>query len=495
MSSIVITYDGTDITDSVMFGSASFESQLGAMPGQFSFTCKDPTQTLSFVTGKTVQVHINGALYYGGYLLQVSKRFAFPADDTSGGASNIKTRLWELRGSDFNFIFDRRVLYNKASPTSKLDPVTGHPSDAAVVTYMCTNYLDLSDFDFSTHVSVVSSDVVPDTGRYGFIGVGTIWRNEMKAVADRAGAMYYIDGNKKLWYMDRETATPGWGFSDEPDGVTTFGFRDFEYVTDASNMVNDALVWGGSQYTVTGATATLNFGRATDSTSISTYFRSQLAEMHINDLASDTACHDRANIIVYGDPGGIVTDPSTNRGLQNPQRTIRLSWFEGGVPSPLLPGVVISTYLNSFGETITLPVRNIRISFPNLHPDGTPIVKFDALFSVQTDDPFTLWKYMKKIADQGGTAATATAPVSDGSAAAVLLGTEVCMVPTGSINSSNVTFTLRDPYADASLRVWLNGLLQRPGVDYNESSPSTGVFTFSDAPLSGDQLWVCYTSA
>src|SRR5512135_3129844 len=133
MSTVQIVYDGTDITNSVMFKTVNFESQLGAQPGQFNLSVKDPNRTLSFVTGKKIQLYIDDHLYYGGFVLQVTRKFGIPVDDTTGGPTSVKTRIWELRGSDFNFLFDRRYLYNKAEPRSIVPPIAGHPSDAAVL--------------------------------------------------------------------------------------------------------------------------------------------------------------------------------------------------------------------------------------------------------------------------------------------------------------------------------------------------------------------------
>lgn len=494
MSTIEITYDGTDISDHVLYSSASFESQLGAQPGQFSITVKDPDRTLSFGTGKEIKLYIDGVLYYGGFVLQVTKQFAVPVDDTTQGVSHVRTRQWLLQGSDYNILLDRRFLYNKASPISIVPPLTGNPTDYTVIRTMCDNYLDATDVDTSTHVvAVTTGDVMTSgTGQYGYQGgVGTSWRHQMIWASQFSGAIWYIDANKALWYFDRESTTPSWAFSDNPDRVSTFGFRDFQFIEDATNLANDALVWGGSEAGVTGTSGQLVFGRATDSTSISNFFRSQFAETKFGDITSNTGCQTIANVVVFGDPGGAGGGlEDTNRGLENPQQYIRLTWFDQGVPTRLIPGTVVTTYLTVFGESYTLPVRNIKVSF-----DSPSIVRFEGYFGVQTDDPFTLWKYMKKVTDAGGTAAQSTSllvPSSDGSTTATVAGTEVSMVP---VHVSGTTYQVTDPYAPNSLEVWLNGLLQRHGIDYAETDASAGTFDFADQPLGGDNLWVRYISA
>lgn len=64
------------------------------------------------------------------------------------------------------------------------------------------------------------------------------------------------------------------------------------------------------------------------------------------------------------------------------------------------------------------------------------------------------------------------------------------VTPSGSVNGSNVTFTLPDTPISGSEEVYLNGLLQEPGgADY---SISAATITYATAPLSGDRLRVTY---
>ena len=82
-STVVITYNGTNITSHVMFEATTFEVQFSAVPGTFDMTLKDPEQVLGpFITGKEITLSIDGVLMFGGYLTQVSRKFAFPADRT-----------------------------------------------------------------------------------------------------------------------------------------------------------------------------------------------------------------------------------------------------------------------------------------------------------------------------------------------------------------------------------------------------------------------------
>lgn len=66
-------------------------------------------------------------------------------------------------------------------------------------------------------------------------------------------------------------------------------------------------------------------------------------------------------------------------------------------------------------------------------------------------------------------------------------------VPSGPVDGSNVTFTLANSPVAGSEQVYLNGLLQDPGVG-NSYTISGGTITFASAPLSGDEIHVSYAT-
>lgn len=67
-------------------------------------------------------------------------------------------------------------------------------------------------------------------------------------------------------------------------------------------------------------------------------------------------------------------------------------------------------------------------------------------------------------------------------------------VPSGTINGSNVTFTLANTPASGSEEVYLNGLLQNVGGG-NDYTISGGTITFNTAPETGSTLLVTYWKA
>lgn len=72
-------------------------------------------------------------------------------------------------------------------------------------------------------------------------------------------------------------------------------------------------------------------------------------------------------------------------------------------------------------------------------------------------------------------------------------------IPTGLINSSNTTYTLANVPIDATVQVFLNGLLQAPGsgLDYevNPASGQTQTIVFTKAPRTNSDLYVHYVIA
>lgn len=498
MSTVVITYNGVDITDDVIFASASFESQLGAVPGSFEFTVRDKEQTHSFVTGKEVTMSVDGTRYFGGFVMQVIHQLAFPVDDTTPGAATVKTREFVLRGVDYNILFDKRVIYNVASPTNSPATFSTSTTDLQALTTLFANYIDLTGdgINTTTYVEAVA-DPTPDGKEGAYRNPGDSWRLQMEEFAKKTGAIFYLDANKNLHYQALETVAPSWGFSDTPNNTTTFGFRDLEYVEDATNLINDAIVWGGSEFGSTGTTAQPVYGRSTNATSIAAHKRWQMAETHFNEQGyfETSGCQVRSEVIVFGTPGADEGGDST-RGLQYPQRNVRLTWFSGDTPTLLTAGSVVDVTLNVFGSPaieLSLPVRTITITFPN--PTS---VQFSAFLGIQTTDPWSLWKYMRQSSQR--TTATASIVTSDGSAPATVVGTYVSTIPTPDPDGSNKVFVTPDRYAVGTLEVFLfhtgetGGVIQRRGVDYAETDPEGGTFTFTTAPLNSDTLWVRYYS-
>jgi hypothetical protein len=508
-SDIIIRYDGTDITSSVIFSSASFAMQVSAVPGEFSFSCKDETQTLSFITGKEITLDVDGVRLWGGYLLNVGYDYAFDVDEIPANPDQYTNRKWNLRGMDYNILFDKRVIRNTANYLSSID--TGLPLastfDGTAIKYILANYVDgLSGFNIEDDIDDVRT-LAPSTASDSYIlQQGEKLRKVFQTASLRSGAVWYISPDKRFQWHALEDVESRWGLSDVPNngpitaspnefqGVT-IGPRAIEATEDGSFIINDALVWGGSQFAGAGSTV---FARTQDATSQSTHGRWQLAETHFGELGYgiQDGVTERADVIVNGLPGADALGQL--KGLRYSQWTFHLDWFAHDVPllsgSPrhLLPGDLVTIELQVFGVTGAqirlLPLRTLRMRFPNLDPAGDAYVQFSGEFSLNLSDPFTLWRYILQA--QQRIAAIIPISTSDDSSTSFQYGSIGSFTPTPAPNGSVTVFSLPVGYIAGTLRVSLNGLDQTPGDSFIESDPNAGEFTMIPAPLVTDWLHV-----
>lgn len=506
MSTVVVTVDSVDITSSVVFSSANFEQNFGGVPGTFSFTVRDPNRTLSFTTGKEMSLDIDGIKMFGGYVTQVSMSHQAPAASTSV-LSTYDLRTWILRGVDYNIIFDKRVARDTTDYLNAIT-LTG-PEDGAMLRDLVDNFSDCSGFT-TTGIEDITSPPGPGTD---VIAQGTPLRAEFQSLSQFGGAIWYIDGNKNFIYSPYEAAVKRWGFSDQPNytAITaspndyqgaTYGFRSVEGQEDGTYIVNDALVWGGSQFA--GAAGGTVFARVEDATSESTHGRWQLAEVHFGEgkYHGQGQVDARADVIVNGPPGADAN--GQQKGLRYPQWQFTFTWLStnvpllSGIPDHLVAGELSTIVMNVFGVTKLLPLRTLRTSFPDaLNTSGSPtdrVVQFDGTFGLQLGDPFTLWRFI--IANQNTSAAesiSVASAVNDTSVSTVY-GAFGQFIPTPATDGSTTTFSLPFGYISGSLQVYLNGLLQTPGSTFTETDNVAGTFTMTSAPLIADGLIViCLT--
>lgn len=339
---------------------------------------------------------------------------------------------------------------------------------------------------------------------------GSPWRQLMDDFA-QWGAVYYIGPDEAVHYHSIETIEARWGFSDTPNlaAVTaspasyqgaTYGFRDIDAREDGSPIVNDALIWGGSEFSGSGQTV---FARRQNTDSINEHGRWQLAEIHFGQSGfKDQAGVDyRAKTIVDGDPSAPTGDP---KGLKFPQWDLSLKWFAhnvpriSGVPDHLRAGQLVYFTLNVFdGLEIALPLRRLMISFPGkVDAEDEAWVQFSGSFSLQLSDPYTLWRYLLGL-KRGQPGSTRVVSTVDGSNPAPY-GSIFSGAPTPLPDDTETVFYLPDDrgYIAGTTEVYLSpGILQRRGIDYTESSPDAGEITFTAAPAGSGWIWViCRTT-
>lgn len=94
-----------------------------------------------------------------------------------------------------------------------------------------------------------------------------------------------------------------------------------------------------------------------------------------------------------------------------------------------------------------------------------------------------------EVVQGGANKQTTTQEIADlGGGSIVFIDKET---PSGSINSSNVTFTLANTPISGSEHVFLNGILYESGGG-NDYTISAATITFAVAPSTGDKMKVTY---
>lgn len=520
-SAISIKKNGVDITNKVLFGTARFESQLGAVPGVAEMTVKDEDQSFSVVSGDELTLDIDGQRLWGGFILTPGGTFALAVVDTSV-PSAVKARQFNLKAVDYNILFDKRVIHNPSDHFSHL-PYFGLDLTMGELlrNQLFASYLDISGdgLDTTTYVDDgfvphFDADGNPDpdgTKSGSWPQQGSYWRVAMDDFA-QFGFVYYIDADKNVHFHENEETVAPWGFSDVPnhnplpDPTATIGMREYEDTEDASAMANDAFVWGGSEWAGSGG-ATV-FKRAQNSGSITAHNRWQYAEVKFGELKDQGMVTARANVIVSGNTTGAVGG-DTARGLAVDQQQFRLAWFghdvpqQAGQPVHLKAGDVVTTTMYTLTKdginplVRILPLRSVKISFPTIPAEGTPndpltYVRFDGYFGVQLSDPWWMWKLLR---DLGRT--IKPPPIiatADNTTTATVYGAQGSFTPDPATDDVTTVFTIPFSYIAGTSQVYKGPAgqlaLLTPGTDYTESDPSTGEFTFTSAPSSTHVLWV-----
>jgi hypothetical protein len=514
---VVIKVKGVDVTSHVLYPSAKFESQQGAIPGTAEMILKDMDQSLDFTTGDEWTVDIDGTRMWGGFVLNAGRIFAFPAVNTRVPV-NVKSRQWRLLGVDYNILFDKRVIHNASDhfshlPFFRLDLRMGELlRDQLFALYLDIggDGLDTTTFVDDLWVPHFDADGNPDAQHDKFGSwpqQGSYWRKAMDDFA-QFGAVYYITPRKEVVFTDVESTVSPWNFSDVPnklplpDAAATYGMREFEEIEDASAMANDAFVWGGSEWA--GSSGGTVFARKQNSGSISDHNRWQYAETKFGELKDQGAVTARANVIVSGNTTGAVGG-ETARGLAVDQKQVRVAWFGhdvpllSGIPAHLRPSnvSVFEMYVlteNGIDPLVTtLPLRTMRITFPILASTGKAYVRFDGFFGVQLSDPWWLWKFLRDFAP-GAIRPLPIIATADGSTTSAIYGTFGSFPFNESPDGSRTIFSINFAYIPGTAQVYRGAagslVLQIPGTNYTESDPAAGKITFLSPPAGSDSLWL-----
>jgi len=533
LSNVQILYDSHDITESVIFSDASFEMQMNAAPGTCSFRVKDPAQSLQFVTGREIRLLIDDVPMWGGYLRRINMTYPFGADNTSD-PENYRNRIWHLEGADYNILLDNIIIRNPNNYIGHVPNETGYGGesmDGTILWRMLYSFTDFpSGFDITSDRATATNidnitTVLPATSTKNFFykSQGTKIRDQFEELAKMAGAVFYIGAEKSVHWHAYENVQKRWGFSDDPNRValtvspdsyqsSSWPFHEVTGEEDGTLITNDAIIWGGSPLGSDGdiivaryqdetedwnetATSSIQSGAVVSGSSIYIHNRWQIGEIHSTESGYGVlnGVKARANTILNGSPG--AAGNGLLKGLRYPQWTFSFSWWAHhvptllGTPNHIRAGDIIRIDLDAFGVGQFVPCRTIRISFPNLDADGNAYVLFAGDFSLSYTDPIALWTGVMKAATTAPTTVAQVTSVNNDSTV-VVYGSFGTFTPAESPNGSRVLFTIPFGYIAGSLDAYLNGLIQRRGVDFTETSPTDGTLTFSSPPFSDDVIQI-----
>ncbi len=341
--------DGVDITAAIIWSETTLSSFVGSNVGECSIKVKDLDRTRSIRTGAEIIVKYRGIRLWGGFVKQVQRSYAF----SYGAVSDPMPRFLTIRGTDYNTLLDKRVVFNQTYPED-IDLVTwpmGTP-DSLAVNYMLQNNLDLTGDDIGFHV-MTTTDIAPYE-EFNPAGGSHTWNQAMANITDRTRALYYIDADRVFHYVDDSVASTLFGFegvSDTPDGTTTIGYRDFEFDSDGTKLDNDHMVWGAGQGSGEAGEPVLAFHREQDAASQAAHGVWQQGEFR-PDMYRQASVERRALTWLYG-------SPANRRGHKDDRVFIRCTVFKPYFRAGDVVRVVSTTY----GLDDLIPVRAVEIRF------------------------------------------------------------------------------------------------------------------------------------
>jgi hypothetical protein len=527
--------DWFDIASHCVIEKASFDSASNATPGTCEVTLRDPDQDLGpFITGHRFRCRVDGQSLWGGFVLNKGRSSFFPAGD---GLAKTKARSWTLRGVDYNKLLDARALRNTGDYLGHFPYITTDRYDGWMLRDILANWTDMpawldciSEIDDVAIPASNASGHITAADPYEYVQQGSKLRDACDDLDMYSAAVYYIGPDEKFHYHALQTIECPWGFSDRPNHLPIvsgpagfqgayYGFRELMADEIGDSLVTDEMVWGGSAFAGAGGTV---FARAVDPTMEGVHGKWQAAETHFDEtnFKLQAGVTIRANMVVFGNPEGDSSDPSEPgtvvgegpRGLRFSQWSYSFSWHTSnvplleGVPRHLYPGDIVPIELWAYSEDegVTplrkwLPLRTLHITFPTGVKDGTAVCRFDGTFDLRNEDSTFLWAYLR--GKESKTGATIVPTASDASDSA-LPGSEGTFIPTPAPDGETTVFNVKFGYMPTTVRLFYNGLEQRPGVDFTESDPDTGEITLMWAPAGpsgedpGDTLMVtCKTLA
>lgn len=367
---VTIRYDGIDITSCVIFADANFKSQANGAVGTCVFRVKDAAHSFSFVTGRSLELEIEGSREWGGFVSQVRYGFFFVGSEQDPTET---ARYFEISGVDYNVLFQKRVIYDKAVPTNTM--LTAFPPDTdddVVLKHYVANHMDLAGDGLSSsgieHVGSPSLDDIISGS------AGWTWGDLNRYVRFNTGALDYIDPDRVIIHTDVDTPNVGFILADQiillGDGSPDPGYVQYREVMidhDGGGLRNEAFAWGLGQ-----GSALAVFSHLTDSTSIADHGLWQVGRVLSQVWRQNTV--DRiVDSLING-------SPQSKRGGKDDQLAIECVVFRPG----FRVGQKVEVVSAVWNVDQVLPIRTVEIDFP---VPASP--RYRLVLSHEIDDPWS----------------------------------------------------------------------------------------------------------
>jgi len=368
LSEFDLTIGGLSVlTDSVVIASMHFESQVNGVAGQCKFRVRDDASTESFTVGQEIVLTIGGRTEWRGFIASVNRIYVFPALNVDDFGP---TRFFDIVGSDINILLAKRIVFDQANGAHIMAPLLPpHTADVTAIQQLFADWLDLSGdgLDTTTYVENVADTTWTQEGR-AWEGSDT-WGQAMQSIASLPAAIYYIDPDKNFVYTDVDTPNAPFALSDQPNHVTSFGYREMEILLDGTNLANDVMCWGvgyGSQTPV--------FVRDTDATSQATHGLWQMGQTSFGVYLQSTINRIAASII--------DGSPQSKRGAKNDRPAVMVTTYQQG----LRVADKVNFTSNTFGFNDVIPIRKMEIDF-----EAPTAPKYTLTLSHEIDTPFNFF--------------------------------------------------------------------------------------------------------
>lgn len=392
----VITVGGVDISDDVRYVDAMFMSQANGVPGPCSFAVRDKEHTHGFTFGQEIVVSFAGQVYWRGFVKSVKRSYSTAVDDTTNPLT--LARWFLIEGYDINWLLMRRVVRNKAQPAKGLlRPPSGYrdinhidqweigaPSDV-VLRWILSEYTDLeADGILLDRIDDIGS---PNPDYAGSFSAAVTVTQLLQSVNRLLNGIFYIDPDRHFHFHSTEEANSPYTLTDRPTAPGHIGPTNFEVLTDATEMANDALVWGTAP-----GVSVVRFGRAQDTDKQAIHGRWQVGEFNTTMYKQASIDH-RADAMING-------NTASRFGAKEPKAsataTVFTPAFKLGDVVTVRQEVFEATQYGPLGDDgeaavveVPLPVRRMTITFPTQnHP------RFEMLLTQELDDPWSIYEFV-----------------------------------------------------------------------------------------------------